>query len=99
MYKQYNKSIGKKESLNLQEILNIVAQKNDCNPKRSGSSYIARCAAHDDKNASLAISQGDDGTILMHCHAGCTIQEICASLDIAVHNLFPQSRKGYRRGR
>lgn len=99
MYKQYNRSIDKRESLSLQEVLNTIARRNECNPKHSGRSYVARCAAHDDKNASLSISQGTDGKILMHCHAGCTIQEICASLDIAVHNLFPQSRKGYRRGR
>jgi hypothetical protein len=58
-----------------------------------------RCTAHDDKKASLSVSTGDDGRILMRCHAGCTIDEICSSLDIAVSSLFPQNDKGYRRGK
>ena len=39
----------------------------------SGNQYSARCPAHDDKRASLSISTGNDGRILLHCHAGCDI--------------------------
>ena len=36
-----------------------------------GSNGSARCPAHDDRNASLSISEGKDGKWLAHCHAGC----------------------------
>lgn len=38
--------------------------------KRSGSQYTATCPAHNDRHASLFIGAGDDGRILMKCHAG-----------------------------
>ena len=33
--------------------------------------WIARCPAHEDKTPSLSIGLGDDGRVLIHCHAGC----------------------------
>ena len=33
--------------------------------------YMACCPAHRDKNPSLSLKDGDDGKILVHCHAGC----------------------------
>jgi putative DNA primase/helicase len=39
--------------------------------KRSGAGYIALCVAHDDRDPSLSLSLGDDGKILIRCHAGC----------------------------
>jgi len=39
--------------------------------KWHGSYGIARCPAHDDRKPSLSISDGQDGKLLVHCHAGC----------------------------
>ena len=39
--------------------------------RKSGSQWAALCPAHDDSSPSLAISEGDDGRVLLHCHAGC----------------------------
>jgi hypothetical protein len=39
--------------------------------KKSGSDWSARCPAHDDRHASLSVSPGDDGRLLLLCHAGC----------------------------
>ena len=33
--------------------------------------FVAPCPAHNDSNPSLSISDGKDGKILVHCHAGC----------------------------
>lgn len=33
--------------------------------------FVAPCPAHDDNNPSLSISDGKDGKVLVHCHAGC----------------------------
>src|SRR5690242_10590850 len=47
--------------------------------KRSGSSWMARCPAHDDSNPSLAIRESK-GRILAHCHAGCNQRDVIAAL-------------------
>ena len=39
--------------------------------KWHGRRGMALCPAHDDKNPSLAIRDGDDGKVLFRCHAGC----------------------------
>lgn len=39
--------------------------------RKCGSGWTARCPAHDDRNPSLSINDGDDGKALVHCHAGC----------------------------
>ncbi len=51
--------------------------------------WQAKCPAHEDKTASLTISQGRDGTILLHCHAGCDTALVCESLGVTVKDLFP----------
>lgn len=55
--------------------------------RRSGRGYMARCPAHEDRLASLSISQGKKGTIL-NCHAGCSTQDICHQLGISMSQLF-----------
>jgi len=39
--------------------------------RRSGRTWLACCPAHDDREPSLAIRDGEDGRVLVHCHAGC----------------------------
>jgi len=50
--------------------------------------WIARCPSHDDQHASLSISKGADGQVLLHCHAGCSPEQIVQSLDMELNNLF-----------
>ncbi|KAF1084852.1 hypothetical protein SPSYN_02022 [Sporotomaculum syntrophicum] len=59
--------------------------------KRDGNGYIACCPvpAHDDQKASVSVSTGDDGRILLHCHAGCDIKDIVSALGIELKDLFP----------
>jgi P4 family phage/plasmid primase-like protien len=56
--------------------------------KKSGSRWVARCPAHEDKHASLSIGTGDDGRILLKCHAGCEVERIVDALDMKVSDLF-----------
>ncbi len=44
-----------------------------------GSYGTARCPAHDDKNPSLSITDGD-GKLLVKCHAGCSQETVWESL-------------------
>ena len=57
----------------------------------AGGGHTARCPAHDDQRNSLSITLGDDDRILMNCFAGCSIEAICAALDLPVGELFPSS--------
>lgn len=59
--------------------------------KTHGDSWVARCPAHGDRNPSLSVSVGGDGRVLLHCHAGCTLNAIVASIGIAARDLFPDT--------
>jgi putative DNA primase/helicase len=48
--------------------------------RRSGSSWMAKCPAHDDRNPSLAIRESK-GKALVHCHAGCKQRDVIAALE------------------
>jgi hypothetical protein len=50
--------------------------------KKSGAGFMARCPAHDDGKASLAIGPGRDQPVVLHCHAGCDADDILARLDL-----------------
>ena len=50
---------------------------------------MALCPAHEDNDPSLSISEGEDKRILVHCHAGCSVEAICNALGIEVKELFP----------
>jgi len=73
--------------MQFQDLLLILESKTGHLPKRSDSGFSSRCPAHDDKNPSLSISDSQ-GKILLNCFSGCSIENICASLDIEVSDLF-----------
>ena len=50
--------------------------------RRVGDEWIARCPAHEDHHPSLSIGEGKNGKPLLHCHAGCHYNAICAALNI-----------------
>jgi hypothetical protein len=52
------------------------------NVKRSGKGWSARCPTHDDQKNSLSVTEGDDGTVLIHCHAGCSYEKVATALNI-----------------
>lgn len=55
----------------------------------SGDGYVARCPAHEDRVNSLSASEGNDGRVLLHCHAGCTKLAILHSLGKTMTWLYP----------
>jgi hypothetical protein len=57
--------------------------------KRNGKGWHARCPAHDDRHPSLSIVEGDDGRVLVHCHAGCTPQAIVKAVNLNMADLMP----------
>ena len=71
------------------KVLQALYETTGYQPKRQGKGWTARCPAHDDRTPSLAVSEGDDGRVLMYCHAGCTNGAVCDALGIAESDLFP----------
>jgi putative DNA primase/helicase len=62
---------------------------------RAGKDWVAKCPAHPDKNPSLSIREAD-GKILLHCHAGCTVESICKAVGIEIGDLFVEPRTTVR---
>ena len=58
-----------------------------------------QCPSHDDRRASLSVKATDDGAVLIHCHAGCTAEQVCSALGLKMCDLFagPPSINGHRR--
>jgi len=59
--------------------------------KEAGKGWSARCPAHEDRRASLSICEGNDGRALIHCHAGCTPDAICAAVGLSLADLMPEA--------
>ena len=65
--------------------------------------YMARCCAHEDKSASLSIRELDDGRVLVHCFAGCSVEEVLGAVGLTFDALYPPRddsahfKKGERR--
>lgn len=57
--------------------------------QRNGNGWIARCPAHDDRDPSLSISEGDDGRVLVHCFAGCDPEAIVGAVGLSLQDLMP----------
>ena len=60
--------------------------------RRRGEGYDALCPAHDDTNPSLSIDSGDDGRVLVHCHAGCSPDAVLKAVGLTTRDLFPVQR-------
>ena len=61
--------------------------------QETGGGWVARCPAHGDDNPSLSIARGEDGRILVHCHAGCSAEDVVASLGLKMADLMPQKNE------
>ncbi|MEN6371754.1 MAG: phage/plasmid primase, P4 family [Armatimonadota bacterium] len=59
--------------------------------RESANGWQALCPAHEDKQASLSITAGKDGKILLHCHAGCSIEAVTEAIGIKASDLFPKA--------
>ena len=54
--------------------------------------WTACCPAHADKNPSLAITETDDGRILLKCFAGCSAYEVVSAVGMDLTDLFPKDQ-------
>ncbi len=52
----------------------------------SGTNW--QCPAHPDGSPSLSVNEGDDGKVLLFCHAGCRVDEILQAIGLTHDVLF-----------
>ena len=56
----------------------------------TGRGWRARCPAHGGTSASLAIAEGDNGTLLVHAFCGCKTHDVLAAIGLKIGDLFHQ---------
>jgi hypothetical protein len=58
--------------------------------------WTACCPAHEDRSPSLAVTETDDGRILLKCFGGCSVQAIVGAIGMDMTDLFPDSNDHYK---
>lgn len=76
--------------LAIKELLGRLDQVRQSGP----SQWSARCPAHDDRSPSLSIGVGDGGAVLLHCHAGCSFEQVTEALGVAPGDLGSMHARG-----
>lgn len=72
---------------------NLVA-KLECIKSNGEHRWKAKCPAHDDKNPSLSVTEIDEG-VLVHCFAGCHVNDVLSAVGLEPKDLFNESKTKY----
>lgn len=72
-------------------LINVLSRLKGIKP--CGNGWKAHCPAHDDQRQSLHVSKGEDGRVLLYCHAGCSVDEVCAAIGLTVRDLYPEPER------
>jgi replicative DNA helicase len=76
----------------------VVGRLRGAKPAGPGK-YSAFCPAHqDEKSRSLSIGTGSDGRVLLHCHAGCSVQAVVNALGLTMADLSAHRGNGGHHG-
>jgi hypothetical protein len=78
------------------ETIRSLLTARECRPRRGASGLEARCPAHEDRRASLSVSEAHDGRALLKCHAGCEVAAILKALGLELRDLFPPREESAR---
>jgi 5S rRNA maturation endonuclease (ribonuclease M5) len=62
----------------------------------SGQGYACRCPAHEDRNASLSVCEGEGGRVLVKCHAGCVVKDVVGTMGLSMKDLMPAKEEATR---
>lgn len=57
--------------------------------KTGPNRWVAKCPSHNDRRPSLAIRLADDGRLLVHCFAGCSVPDILSAVELNFSDLYP----------
>jgi RecA-family ATPase len=80
--------------MELIELVRLLEMKTGKSVKKSCDGYTGCCPAHNDSSPSFSLSEGDEGKLLINCFTGCSAENICSSLGIAIADLFPERVSG-----
>jgi RecA-family ATPase len=69
--------------------VDVVLARLDRHKAKGHGQWIARCPAHDDRNPSLSIKEGENGAVLLKCFAGCDTAAVVAAMGLELSDLFP----------
>lgn len=73
------------------QFLDVVEGRTGRSAARSGAGWVVRCPAHEDANPSLSVTIGRDrDRVLVHCHAGCSPDDVVTAVGWQVKELFVQ---------
>ena len=64
--------------------------------RAGGRPRNVRCPAHEDGRASLSVGRGDDGGVVVHCHASCEPDAVLAAAGLTYADLGPDTRRNGR---
>lgn len=70
--------------------IDTLLEKLDGVRKTGSDRWVAKCPAHADARPSLALRQVDDGRVLIHCFAGCNVEEVLGSVGLDFDALYPE---------
>ena len=59
------------------------------NVRPNGSGWSAKCPAHRDRKNSLSIGIGENGAVVVHCHAGCDPGMVLYHKGLQFQDLYP----------
>ena len=62
--------------------------------KRNGRGWVALCPAHEDRHPSLSVDAGEDGRVLVHCHAGCPTRAVVEAMGLGMADLHDAPAPG-----
>jgi putative DNA primase/helicase len=73
---------GRQAAVTIQDIAAALEcdNPNCCCHHEGPNGWQTHCPAHGDENPSLSLNEGEDGKILVHCHAGCDQAEVIQAL-------------------
>lgn len=69
--------------------IDLILDRVEKSRKTGPDSWVCCCPAHGDKNPSMTLRELDDGRVLVHCFAGCSVEQILAALGLEFDALFP----------
>ena len=71
----------------INQTFNRIVEQTKATSTGSGGQYSGLCPAHNDRSPSLSLTLTED-RILIKCHSGCSINEICSGFGIKKSDLF-----------
>lgn len=74
-----------------ERVLDALGRNGRVVQKRREDQAAATCPAHEDGTASLSVSRAD-AAALVHCHAGCSVDDVLGAIGLRRRDLFDEPR-------